>query len=65
MLKIHWSSLVVLVICVIGVLFLLYQSMVSGKSIPEGGIAFFASIASWIIGYSAGSSGETKNEATK
>ncbi|HYD03428.1 MAG TPA: hypothetical protein VEC16_03965 [Alphaproteobacteria bacterium] len=56
--KLHWTILSVLILCIVGVIFLMYQSMVYDKVIPEGGLALLSSIATGLIGYEAGKKNE-------
>ena len=48
------GSLVIVLICVILVGILLYQSFVLEQQVPEYAIAFFSSIATLIMGYTFG-----------
>jgi hypothetical protein len=48
------GSLVIVLICVVVVGLLLYQSFSLNQQIPEYAIAFFSSIATLIMGYTFG-----------
>jgi hypothetical protein len=65
MMKLHWTILFVVVLCIVGILFLVYQSMAFGKSMPEGALALLSSIVTGIIGYESGQGNQKNKEEVK
>lgn len=54
--KLHWSALIIIVMCLLILGGLSYLSMINNVAVPSNLVAVLSSIISLLIGYSAGRS---------